>query len=628
MPVARRAIRNFDNLDLPLSYNVTEKRNILRDCSNVYSNQGKLEKRYGTSLFNSTNFAGDILSLSYFKSNAGTAKVFAKIGEDLKCINESTVTTVKTGLTATTKHRGVTWNGIHVMCIESDGLFECNGTVFGPIGTAAPAAPTLAALAGGSLTDATWTVKLTFYSSTEAFESNAGAASAGQATAAPNKSLTVSDIPTTSTNVMVDKVRLYASKDNTTWYYVKEITLGTATTTITADPTSTSVPPTKNGAPISGGGKYPAIFRDRFVYAGNSSYPNDVFFSEPELHDAFDETSTALKLYAKGDGVITGLATGFFNNSVMDPYLVVFKERCTWIYSDINSEARFTLIDENIGCVNHDTIQIRNGDIIFQSQRGWHMISNGRIAKDEEGNLSMSHLIDDMYSSPGFDRYLNKTEMDNFHAAYYPTLDYYMSFISESGSTDKTRAYVYEFSSSKGFKIFDFPFSVLASCRAEDSNGNPIIILGTTNYLFKHSIIESKDDIDENGTVTAINAYALFTWSNEWDWDASYNYREIIVRGLVETISSVEIRGMTNFVSADYSTFTTYFSPNSENVFILDVSTLDDDSFGEGRINCTARGDINRVGESLSVGFYQNEKETDMILTGFQIHYSKNGNRN
>jgi uncharacterized membrane protein len=60
----------------------------------------------------------------------------------------------------------------------------------------------------------------------------------------------------------------------------------------------------------------------------------------------------------------------------------------------------------------------------------------------------------------------------------------------------------------------------------------------------------------------------------------------------------------------------------------LDVSKLDVDSLPDERIPVTAIADINRTGETLIVGFYQDVIDANIGLISAQLVYNKNGNRN
>ena len=99
--------------------------NKLYDAKNIFDDKGITATRYGIARYNSTSLGGEILSISYFKTNAGTRYKVVKVGTVLYYVTASgAATSIKTGLTSTTKHRAVTVKGRHIIAIESDGLFS------------------------------------------------------------------------------------------------------------------------------------------------------------------------------------------------------------------------------------------------------------------------------------------------------------------------------------------------------------------------------------------------------------------------------------------------------------------------------------------------------------------------
>jgi hypothetical protein len=82
-----------------------------------------------------------------------------------------------------------------------------------------------------------------------------------------------------------------------------------------------------------------------------------------------------------------------------------------------------------------------------------------------------------------------------------------------------------------------------------------------------------------------------------------------------------------NFTLNDeYQQFLDITNPDAS--FILDVSSLDVDSLGDGRGAITSRIDLNQTAESILIGFFQSEANSNMIICSSQLNFSKNGNRN
>lgn len=107
-----------------------------------------------------------------------------------------------------------------------------------------PSAPTLAALAGGSLTAGTeYKVRVTFYESSTKHESVGGTESSGITPSGGDLSITLTNIPVSS-DPLVTARKIYVSEAGGAYYLYATIENNTATTsTITAEPTSTETPP-------------------------------------------------------------------------------------------------------------------------------------------------------------------------------------------------------------------------------------------------------------------------------------------------------------------------------------------------------------------------------------------------
>jgi hypothetical protein len=634
MPLNLGSSKKQRSFNMPVSFRVNERNERLRDALNVISNQERLETRFGRSLYNSTLLSGQPLSVSFFKTAGGTRYLIAKVGTTIYSVASSGAhTAIKTGLSATTKHRGITWargaSSRHIISCESDGLFQWDGTNFTQLGQAGPSAPTVAA-GTGSLTNGTYKVYLTYYSSTTGFESNAGAGSSNVTTAAQGVDIT--NIPSTASNATIDKIRIYLDDvgDVDDPIYVAEISLGTTTYSITSDPTSTSTHPTANAAPSSGGGKFLTEFNRKLVYAGNSTYKNDVYFSEQDLPDGFNDGNAAnrLVLYAPLDGEITGIATGLYNNSVLDPYLVVFKKRSTHIYSEINGEGKFVPISAQIGCVSHDSISVKNGDIFFLSDNGWRAISNGRLINNESGNAATlgDGDIDDIFRQPGFIYEVNRSQLSNAFSVYYSTLDQYMTWVPEGSGTDLSKTYCYEFMTG-GFKPFQFYSPSTCACIGEDSSGDEVVFMGDTNGAFyTHSSKEDRSDDDYTGSAKSIESFGMLTWMNGDDLDCSYNFRNLNLER-VYSDSEINIKTWINYSFNKLQEYSPAFSDPEDGAF-WDEAEWDEAIWGDERAIVPGYLDINRCGLNLLVGFYMNEIDGNLNLVSAQLDFSKNGNKN
>lgn len=635
MTLKRRAQSIFTKLSLPVSYKLLDG-NGLYDARNIFDNKGITETRNGIARYNTTAIDNGgnttTLSVSYFKHSNGTRYKLVKVGSILYSVAASGAhTEVKTGLSASTKHRGVTVNDRHIIAIETDGLFSWDGTTFTQLGQSAPATLTAANTAGGSLTDTSqYQAAITYYASSIGFETNAQSSSIITIAAATGNRLSLSDIPGTASNALIDKVRIYL-KDVTaggSFLFIAEIDLGTTTYNIDAESTSTTTPPTTHAAPLAGGGKFLTVFGDRVAYTGNGTFKNDVFISESYLPDAYDDTTTSKTLEIPGQGEVTGIACGLYDNSHLRPFLAIFKKTSTVIYSELDGNAVQATIDDHVGAVSHDTIKVRNGIVYFMSENGWYAIQNGSIVKDDKGMpFSLGGgAIDDVFSRSGWTYQLNASNYSNFFSAYYSTLGHYMTFVAEGSSNSFNKAYVYE-ERIGGFRVYEFQTQFTSATEGEDDNGNQCVFLADTNgFIYTLSISNSRHDEDETGASRTIPAFLYLPFTVPGDDSRSYNWRTLVVKAL-SSDDAVTVKAFPSYILTSPETMTFDFT-NDNRGFVLDLSQLDIDVLGEERVPKAYMADINRTGETMVIGFFQDILDANIGLISSQLAYNRNGNRN
>lgn len=636
MPQARRGTKKFDGLHMGVSYGVHQD-DRMRDARNVFTKEKILETRHGVSRYNSTAFSTDPNSITYFEDNSENRYLVVKEGTNLYSASEnSTHTAIKTGLTSGIKHRAVSYNGRHFIFAGADGLFAWDGTSFGPVGVAPPSAPTVAVSgSGNTLTASDYQVRTTHYSSAFGFESNGGTASS-TVTVGSGQQIDVSGIDTSSDNVFVDKTRIYLKDvtNDSVWQFIAEISIATATHTIDDDPTSSRVPPTRNAQPIAGGGSFGVMFGQKLCYAGNSNFPSEVFVSEAQIPDGFsDEFGSDKTIGTAGNGPITGLGVGFYNQDNLSQYLAIFKRNSIEVYSELGGQVDQGTISSDIGCVSHDTIQtLPDGDIVFMSAQGWHMISNGRLKRYGGDNEKASYDIakddlTDIFTRDGFTYEIARNNFSNFFSVYYPTLRHYMTFISEGANNSISKCYNYEMDI-RGFRPFDFQVTVKGATVGQDSSGRDVVyMVGQGGYIYKYSIAETVGtDVDKDGNDVAIPAFAQLYWMSHSDLDATSNFGSFIIRGRAQS-NPITVKCWLDYDLTE-PTDKSYDLSAEQTGFILDVDLLDVGILGEGIDRKIVRGygEILRTGQSLLLGFYKTQAGESMGIVEAQLDYSKNGN--
>jgi len=142
------------------------------------------------------------------------------------------------------------------------------------------------------------------------------------------------------------------------------------------------------------GSKFVASFKSHMFYAGKSTTPQTLVFSQPFDEDAFSSGSGAGSI--KVDDVITGLKV------FRDGLFIFCENRIFKLSGSTSSDFAITPVTRNIGCINGDTIQEFAGDLIFLGPDGLRTIAGtARIGDVELGTISanVQSLFDENLSS-------------------------------------------------------------------------------------------------------------------------------------------------------------------------------------------------------------------------------------
>ena len=137
----------------------------------------------------------------------------------------------------------------------------------------------------------------------------------------------------------------------------------------TNDPTvfNTSISATDITASSVEGASLVAAYREHMFYAGMSSTPQEVVFSQPFDEDAFNSGSGAGSV--KVDDTIVGL-------KVFREALFIFCEnRIFKLTGSSSSDFQIAPVTRDIGCINGDTIQEFAGDLIFLGPDGLRTVA-------------------------------------------------------------------------------------------------------------------------------------------------------------------------------------------------------------------------------------------------------------
>tara|TARA_R100001129_G_scaffold36480_1_gene24706 strand:- start:253 stop:1764 length:1512 start_codon:yes stop_codon:yes gene_type:complete len=231
------------------------------------------------------------------------------------------------------------------------------------------------------------------------------------------------------------------------------------------------------------GSKFLAAFKNHMFYAGKSSTPQTVVFSQPNDEDAFNTGSGAGSI--KVDDTITGLKV------FRDNLFIFCQDRIFKLSGSTSSDFAITPVTRNIGCVNGQTIQEFAGDLIFLAPDGLRTVAGtARIGDVELGTIStpVQSLFND-----------NIANASGFRSLVIPNKTQYRVFFTKSsvaqsvteGVITSLRGQTFEFANLKGIR----PTSTDTVTSATETI---IIHGGESGYVYRQ---ESGNDFDG----TAIN---------------------------------------------------------------------------------------------------------------------------
>jgi hypothetical protein len=179
-------------------------------------------------------------------------------------------------------------------------------------------------------------------------------------------------------------------------------------------------------------------------YAGKSSTPQTLVFSQPFDEDAFNSGSGAGSI--KVDDTITGLKI------FRDNLFIFCENRIFRLQGSSSSDFAITPITRNIGCINGDTIQEFAGDLIFLGPDGLRTVAGtARIGDVELGTISSN--VQSVFEE-------NLIDASLFESIVIPNKTQYRIFFSKEGQGQNLtkgiicvmKGQAFEFSEVRGIK--------------------------------------------------------------------------------------------------------------------------------------------------------------------------------
>ena len=192
------------------------------------------------------------------------------------------------------------------------------------------------------------------------------------------------------------------------------------------------------------GAKFVTAFKSHMFYAGMSSTPQTLVFSQPFDEDAFNSGSGAGSI--KVDDTIVGM------KAFRGDLFVFCENRIFKLTGSSSSDFAITPVTRNIGCINGDTIQEFAGDLIFLGPDGLRTVAGtARIGDVELGTISanVQSIFDD-----------NLVDAALFESVVIPDKTQYRIFFAKDGQgEDNTRGVIcvmkgqnFEFAELRGIK--------------------------------------------------------------------------------------------------------------------------------------------------------------------------------
>jgi hypothetical protein len=190
------------------------------------------------------------------------------------------------------------------------------------------------------------------------------------------------------------------------------------------------------------GSKFVTAFKSHMFYAGKSSTPQTLVFSQPFDEDAFGSGAGSIKV----DDTITGLKV------FRDNLFIFCENRIFKLSGSSSSDFAISAVTRDIGCINGSTIQEFAGDLIFLGPDGLRTVAGtARIGDVELGTISsnVQSIFDDNLSSAS-----------EFQSVVIPDRTQYRIFFTKAATAQNStkgiacvlKGQAFEFSELRGIK--------------------------------------------------------------------------------------------------------------------------------------------------------------------------------
>ena len=352
------------------------------------------------------------------------------------------------------------------------------------------------------------------------------------------------------------------------------------------------------------GSKFVTAFKSHMFYAGKSTTPQTLVFSQPFDEDAFSSGSGAGTI--KVDDTIVGL------KAFRGDLFIFCENRIFKLTGSTSSDFSITPVTRNIGCVNGDTIQEFAGDLIFLGPDGLRTVAGtARIGDVELGTISAN--VQSIFDE-------NLVDAELFESIVIPDKTQYRIFFSKDGTGENnTRGVIcvmkgqnFEFSELRGIK----PSSTDTFVEA----GNVIVLHGG----FDGYIHRQEKGNDFNGT-TVSGRYRSpdLTFG---DPGIRKHMQRVVVNYKPESAINADMFIRYDYEDKNSSRPAAYPLDSEDVVAIYGTSTYGTPTYG-GASQPLLRQSVEGSGFAVALRVNDNATTAPYSLKGFQLEYQLGARR-
>jgi hypothetical protein len=217
------------------------------------------------------------------------------------------------------------------------------------------------------------------------------------------------------------------------------------------------------------GSKFVTAFKSHMFYAGKSTTPQTLVFSQPFDEDAFGSGAGSIKV----DDTITGLKV------FRDNLFIFCENRIFKLSGSSSSDFAISAVTRDIGCINGNTIQEFAGDLIFLGPDGLRTVAGtARIGDVELGTISsnVQSLFDE-----------NLANASEFQSVVIPDRTQYRIFFTKTGTASNVTKGVICVLKGQTFEFAELRGIRPASTDSFVKSGNVIVLHGdfANGYVYR-----------------------------------------------------------------------------------------------------------------------------------------------